>query len=52
MARSIFLLFCVMVICLGVLVMAGAIENNKLTKQVQQDKIVIDSLQNVINGKS
>lgn len=52
MARSIFLLFCVMVICLGVLVMAGAIENSKLTKQVQQDKIVIDSLQNVINGKS
>lgn len=51
MARSIFLLFCVMVICLGVLVMAGVIENNKLTKQVQQDKIIIDSLQKQLNAR-
>lgn len=49
MARSVFLLFCVMVICLGLLVLAGVIENEKLTRQVQQDKIIIDSLQNKIN---
>lgn len=51
MARSVFLLFCVIIICLGVLVLAGAIENEKLTKQVQQDKIIIDSLQSELNDK-
>ena len=49
MARSIFLLFCIIIICLSVLVIAGVIENNQLTEQVKQDRIIIDSLQNQIN---
>lgn len=45
MARSIFLLFCVMVICLGVLVMAGVIENTNLRNQLEQKTILLDSVQ-------
>jgi len=45
MARSIFLLFCVMVICLGVLVMAGVIENANLRNQLEQKTILLDSVQ-------
>lgn len=51
MARSIFLLFCIIIICLGVLVIAGAIENTELTHQVRQDKIIIDSLQKQLNDR-
>jgi len=49
MARSVFLLFCIIIICLSVLVLAGVIENNQLTQQVKQDRIIIDSLQTELN---
>jgi CHASE1-domain containing sensor protein len=49
MARSIFLLFCIIIICLSTLVIAGVIENNQLTQQVKQDRIIIDSLEKQVN---
>lgn len=49
MARSVFLLFCIIIICLSVLVLAGVIENTQLTNQIKQDRIIIDSLKNEIN---
>jgi hypothetical protein len=49
MARSIFLLFCIIIICLSTLVLAGVIENAQLTEQVKQDRIIIDSLEKQIN---
>jgi len=51
MARSVFLLFCIIIICLSTLVLAGVIENNELTHQVKQDKIIIDSLQKQLNDR-
>ena len=45
MARSIFLLFCVIIICLSVLVVAGVIENTNLRNQLEQKTILLDSVQ-------
>lgn len=51
MARSVFLLFCIIIICLSTLVLAGVIENTELTHKVKQDKIIIDSLQKQLNDR-
>lgn len=45
MARSVFLLFSVMTICLGILCIAAVIENRNLSAKVESSTMLIDSLQ-------
>ena len=45
MARSVFVLFSVAIIILFALLLASAVETEKLVKKVEQNAFLIDSLQ-------
>lgn len=45
MARSVFLLFAVCIISLGVLLLGAVIENQSLLNKVNENAVLIDSLQ-------
>ena len=45
MARSIFLMFSILIICLSILAVAGVIENKNLRNQLEVKTLLVDSLQ-------
>ena len=51
MARGVFILFIVIIICIGAIAIIASVENKKLIRKVEQDKEIIDSLEKEIHER-
>ena len=52
MARTIFILFCVIVLCLSTVSVIAVNDNIELSKKLERDKFLIDSLNLELDARS
>lgn len=52
MARSIFILFCVIVLCLSTISVISINNNIELSNQIEKDKLIIDSLNMELDART